>query len=130
MIQYSNPRLAASFTDWPSGRHRTTAHFSIETHPKRGERAVRVTLHPVTGAPSAPKMLTYAKQVRIVDGDDGRTYLLELSMWTHFVTVMRGDMKFQEEVIYDTDERYPALLAMFEMPTTTLQEGTTNVFSE
>ena len=63
--------MTATFTDWPSGSHRTTATFAIERS-GRGERATRVTLHPITGRPSAPKRLTYATKARIVDGDDGK----------------------------------------------------------
>jgi hypothetical protein len=68
MKTYSNPRIAATIENWPHGGKRVTAQFYIEEHPTRGQRAVRVT----TGA---PKKLTFAKQMRIVDGDDGRTYI-------------------------------------------------------
>ena len=122
MIQYSNPRIYTVIDRWPSGTRRTTATFFIETHPTRGERAVRVTIDPKTGRENAPKALTYAKQVRIVDGDDGRTYLLERSLHYRSLTVMRGDMKFQEEYITETDVRYPALLALFEIETVTQKE--------
>jgi hypothetical protein len=104
-IKYSNPRITATIENWPSGSQRVTAHFSIECHPKRGERAVRVT----TGA---PKKLTFARKMRIVDGDDGRTYIAELSIYGH-VTIMRGDMKFQEEVVHDREPRHAELLALF-----------------
>ena len=104
MKTYSNPRLSATIEDWPSGKHRVTAHFAIETT-KRGERGVRTT----TGA---PKTLTYARKARIVDGDDGRTYIAELTLYGH-VSVMRGDFKFQEESIHPGDARYPAALALF-----------------
>ncbi len=67
-MSYSNPRTSAVIPDWPSGSQRVTATFSIEAHPKRGERGVRTT----TGA---PKTLTYARKARIVDGDDGRIYI-------------------------------------------------------
>lgn len=100
---YSNPRMSATIADWPNGSRRVTAVFSIE-QTKRGERGVRTT----TGA---PKMLTYARKARIVDGDDGRTYIAELTL-TH-VTIMRGDMKFQEETIFPDDPRWPAMLALF-----------------
>ena len=113
-LQYSNPRRQATIEGWPYGKYRTTATFAIETHPTRGERAVRVTIDPKTGRPTKPKTLTYARQVRIVDGDDGRTYLLERSRYSGSLSVMRGDMQFQEETVYDTDARYPALLALFD----------------
>lgn len=112
MITYSNPRTFARFIDWPYGSARTACTFTVETHPARGQRAVRVTLHPVTGRPSAPKALTYAPQVRIVDGDDGRTYIVERTAYG-FITVMRSDMKIQEESVHPGDARLPALLALF-----------------
>jgi hypothetical protein len=105
MKTYSNPRMTATIENWPHGSQRVTAQFHIETDPKRGQRAVRVT----TGA---PKKLTFARQMRIVDGSDGRTYIAELSMYGH-ITIMRGDMKYNEETVFERDERYPALLALF-----------------
>lgn len=104
-MTYSNPRMSATIENWPHGAKRVTARFHIETDPKRGQRAVRVT----TGA---PKKLTFARQMRIVDGDDGRTYIAELTMYGH-ITIMRGDMKYNEEVIHERDERYAATRALF-----------------
>lgn len=70
------------------------------------QRGVRTT----TGA---PKKLTYAHQARIVDGSDGRTYIAELSMYGH-VSIMRGDMKLQQEVVFDSDPtRHAALMELF-----------------
>lgn len=106
MTSYSNPRMSATIDNWPSGSQRVTARFDIEVDPKRGERGVRTT----TGA---PKKLTYARKARIVDGDDGRTYIAALSSYGH-VTIKRGDFKYDQETIFDTDARYPALLALFQ----------------
>lgn len=104
MTIYSNPRLRAEIPDWPNGRtQRVTALFTIEQSGK-GERAVRVT----TGA---PKKLTYASKVRIVDGDDGRTYIAELTTYGH-ISIMQGDMKFQHEVIHDSNPRYREIFAL------------------
>lgn len=108
---YSNPRQTAVIENWPYGSMRTTATFTIESDPKRGERAVRVTIDPKTGRPTAPKKLTFAKRMRIVDGDDGRTYILE-DTGSH-LTIMRGDMKYDEEHLFPRDERYADLLALF-----------------
>jgi hypothetical protein len=104
-MTYTNPRMSAIIPEWPSGRHRVTARFEIEQDPKRGERAVRTT-------DGAPKKLTYAKMARIVDGDDGRTYIAEFTMYG-FINIMRGDMKFNEETIHQNDPRYPEVLEMF-----------------
>lgn len=103
-MTYSNPRLAATIPDWPSGSKRVTAKFEIEQTPK-GERAIRTT----TGA---PKKLTYAKMARIVDGDDGLTYIAEFTDYG-FISIMRGDMKIQHEAIFQRDPRYPEVLEVF-----------------
>ena len=102
---YTNPRTEATIENWPGGSNkRVTAVFTIESD-RRGERAVRVT----TGA---PKKLTYARKMRIVDGDDGRTYIAALTAYGH-VSIMRGDMKYSEEAVFENDPRYPALRALF-----------------
>jgi len=105
VLTYSNPRMSAVIPDWPSGRHRVTARFEIEQDPKRGERATRIT-------DGATKKLTYAKLARIVDGSDGRTYIAELSFYG-FVSIMQGNMKFQQEAIFDKDPRFAAALELF-----------------
>ena len=106
MTEYSNPRMSAVIEDWPSGSKWVRATFTIEAVPGRGERGVRVT----TGA---PKKLTYARKARIVDGDDGRTYIAELTSYG-FVSIMRGDFKYQHEAIMSDDRRHPAALALFQ----------------
>lgn len=105
MPNYSNPRNTAIIENWPSGSKQVTATFSIESDPKRGERAVRTT----TGA---PKKLTFARKMRIVDGDDGRTYIAALTDYGH-ITIHRGDMKYHEETVFGHDPRYAALVALF-----------------
>ena len=104
-LTYSNPRMTAVIENWPSGSQRVTARFVIEQDPKRGERAVRTT----TGE---PKKLTYAKLARIVDGSDGRTYIAEFTIYGH-ISIMRGDMKFEHETIFERDPRYAATLEIF-----------------
>jgi hypothetical protein len=112
MITYSNPRLEAVIENWPIGGKRTTATFRIEAKPGKGERATRFTLDPKTGKPSATKVLTYATKARIVDGSDGRTYIIEQSMYD-FISVMRSDMKFTEETIWPRDPRFADITALF-----------------
>jgi hypothetical protein len=104
MKTYSNPRMTATVENWPSGGARVTAYFAIEVDSKRGERAVRET----TGK---PKKLTFARKMRIVDGDDGKTYLMAYTL-SH-ITVWRGDMKYQEETINSSDPRYCEMLKLF-----------------
>lgn len=103
-MTYSNPRMEATIENWPSGHKRVTARFVIEQATK-GERAVRTT-------DGAPKKLTYAKMVRIVDGSDGRTYIAEFTIYGH-ISIMRGDMKFQHESVHPSDPRYADVLELF-----------------
>jgi hypothetical protein len=103
-IKYSNPRMTAIIENWPNGTKRVTARFQIE-QTSRGERAVRIT-------DGAPKKLTFAKLARIVDGDDGRTYIAEFTIYGH-VSIMRGDMKFQQETVHPGDARYAEVLELF-----------------
>jgi hypothetical protein len=112
-MYYSNPRLHAVINDWPYGRDHTTAIFTIERHPTRGERALRTTTDPKTGRPSKPKALTYARNARIVDCDDGRTYILELTPYGS-IRVMKGDMQYQQEYISIGDPRYADVRALFD----------------
>lgn len=105
-MTYSNPRTQATIDNWPSGSRKVTAQFSIEQHPTRGERGVRVT----TGK---PKTLTYARKVRIVDGDDGRIYLAELTHYGQMISIMRGTMDYQHEIIHESDPRHAEVLALF-----------------
>jgi hypothetical protein len=105
-LTYSNPRMTATIEDWPGGRNkRVTARFEIEQDAKRGERAVRTT-------DGAPKKLTFAKLARIVDGSDGRTYIAEYTSYG-FIKIMKGDMKFQHETIFENNPRYAQALELF-----------------
>ena len=105
-MTYSNPRMQATIDNWPSGRQTVIARFYVETHPKRGQRGCRVT----TGK---PKTLTFARAVRIVDGDDGRIYFAELDRFSNNILIMRGTMDFQQEYITQNDSRHTELFAMF-----------------
>ena len=109
MTNYSNPRVHAEIPDWPSGARRVKAVFYVEQTPK-GERAVRIT----TGA---PVKLTFARRMRIVDGDDGRTYIVR-DHGHGMVSVFRGDMKYEHETAHfhgggATNTRYLELMGLF-----------------
>jgi hypothetical protein len=110
-LTYSNPRIEAVIENWPSGSLRTTATFRIEAN-NRGERATRTTINPKNGRVSAPKLLTYATKMRIVDGSDGRTYIAALTAFGH-ISVFQSNMQFQQEAIFDRDPRYADILALF-----------------
>lgn len=105
MTTYSNPRMSAAIENWPSGSRRVTAMFIIEQDEKHGERAVRVT----TGA---PKKITFSRKARIVDGNDGKTYIARLSDYGH-ISIMRGDMKIEHETVFERDPRYNEIRSLF-----------------
>ena len=123
-MNYSNPRMAVEINNWPFGRQKTTANFSVEKCPRTGrERAVRVTVNPKTGKPCTPKKQTYAKRVRFVDGSDGRLYVLEDNTDYGHLTVMEGNLDFHSETIYggrangsygSKDPRFDEMFALFE----------------
>jgi hypothetical protein len=107
MTEYSNPRMSAIVTNWPSGGKRVTAKFEIERDAKRGERGVRTT----TGK---RKKLTYGRAARVVDGDDGRTYVAVQAAHFGFITIFRGDFKYAAETIFPDDSRYTAVRKPFD----------------
>ena len=85
MITFTNPRLSATFTDWPlGGSKRGTCVFTVTHKPGKGWRFERVT----TGK---PKCSTYGGLGAIVDGSDGRTYLLQKAGAFDFIKIMRSD---------------------------------------
>ncbi len=113
-MKYSNPRMHAVVENWPHGALRTTATFNVETHPRTGmQRATRTTVDPKRGGTSKPKLGVYAPRVRIVDGDDGRTYIASLTMYRS-ISVTQGNMQYQAEHIDVGSPRYAEALALFE----------------
>lgn len=88
MLTFSNPRRSATFDDWPLGRDkRGPCAFAVEPHPKRGERVSRTTY-------GKPKFTTYAERFVIVDGSDGKTYLLAYSSrYGESVRVVSSDLE-------------------------------------
>lgn len=102
---YSNPRTTATIHDWPMGSgKRGTAVFQIERGTK-GERATRIT----TGK---PKKLTFAEKMLIVDGSDGRTYIVEETQYG-FYSIWQSNMKFQEESIHPGNPRFEMVRNLF-----------------
>jgi len=96
MIQLTNPRTEATIENWPYGRKQVTANFEVEAN-KRGERVKRTT----TGK---PKATTYYAKCRIVDGDDGRTYVLAQTEFGQIVLIP-GTLK-TTEYFYSDSEAY------------------------
>ena len=101
MITFRNPRLLAEFDDWPIGRNdRGRCVFKVESKEssarKIGQagrnlwRVSRTTTNRL-GAWCKPKCSTWSGQAAIVDGSDGRTYVLQIAQGYGFVKVMRHD---------------------------------------
>lgn len=111
-MNYSNPVTDLTVNDWPYGRNRVTAIFSVEDNNGK-QRAVRVTQNP-KGGWNKPKKMTYAKQVLFVTGEDDKTYILELTEYG-FISVMQSNFKYQQEAIHDNDPRYADLVKFFEV---------------
>lgn len=85
-LTFSNPRLAASFSDWPmGGSRRGNCKFAVEHNPKRGYRISRTT------AGHNPKITTFGGKVAIVDGSDGKTYIVQHAGQFEFINVWRSD---------------------------------------
>ena len=76
MLPFSNPRLVAEFDDWPSGQHRVRCRFQVLPCDRYGVRVSRTTTNPA-GKWNKPKLTTAAGPSAIVDGADGRTYVLQ-----------------------------------------------------
>jgi hypothetical protein len=111
MTQYSNPRKSATIVDWPIGGNlRGEAVFLVESN-KRGERCTRTT-EKRDGTRSKPKAGIYHDACRIVDGDDGKTYILGLSRGYGQIGVMQGNLKFAHESFHQGDERFSEVLAL------------------
>ena len=114
-MQYSNPRLRAAIQGWPSGRYdKTVALFVINRDAKRGERCERVT-EKLNGSLSKPKLGIYAPITRIMDGDDGKTYIVSLTEYGS-ISVMQGNLKYSEEYISDGDTRFAGLVDLLRQP--------------
>jgi hypothetical protein len=106
-MKYSNPRLVAEFNDWPiGGTHRGQCKFEVEpAKPGKGVRISRTTTDKY-GRWCKPKVTTYGGPAAIVDGADGKTYVLQMRMgntvciWEHslqYTTYIRaGDPEFAE----------------------------------
>lgn len=84
MIKFTNPRLAATFSDWPlGGSKRGRCNFIGDKHPKRGVRIGRQTTGKI-------KFTTYHPKMAIVDGSNGRTYILATTAYG-FITIIRSN---------------------------------------
>ena len=122
MVTFSNPRLRAEFADWSlGGSKRGRCVFHVERHDKRGWRFVRTTTES-TGRVNKPKKETYGGKAAIVDGSDGKTYLIQFAGIYDFITIRRHDFMCADPkviggdhaVFPEKDERYNTLKDLIE----------------
>lgn len=84
MITFSNPRVEAVIENYPlGGSKRGPMKFWFERHPKRGQRICRQSTGKV-------KTATFALMGAIVDGSDGKTYVIQCN-YSGFITVYASD---------------------------------------
>lgn len=104
-ITFSNPRLRAEFSDWPiGGSRRGKCVFNIEHKAGKGHRLTRVTENPKTGGWYKPQVNTYGGEAAIVDGSDGRTYVLQRAQGYSFIYIWRSDL-FQGGTVHPSEDR-------------------------
>lgn len=83
-MQFSNPRLSKVIEDYPSGGKRVACTYQVKNDYKKGYRVSRVT----TGK---PKYTTFSGPACIVDGDNGKTYILRVISQIGCIDVLRWD---------------------------------------
>ncbi len=108
-LTFSNPRTLAEFNDWPlGGNKRGRCVFKVERN-KRGYRVSRQT----TGK---PKFDTYGGLVAIVDGSNGKTYILQVATPFKFIKISRSDFMNAAEAnggsVHETDPDYQPLMEL------------------
>jgi len=109
-ITFSNPRRLATIQNWPNGgRHRCTARFEVESHPRLGERVTRRTTKKDGATWNKPKHTTYAFRFAIVDGSDGETHLLSASGCFNAITIWSSDCQHIVGRIWPPDSRHTEL---------------------
>lgn len=125
MLTFINPRLEAKFEDWPiGGSNRGQCVFKAECGGNKGWRVTRTTTDK-NGRWCKPKADTYATRVAIVDGDDGKTYILKYAGSYDHITINRHDFmnagEFKEYYAAQGTPRFDELMALI------VQAGITTV---
>lgn len=90
MVTFRNPRQSADFDNWPSGGVLVQCQFRVHGDAKKGWRVEKRTTDK-HGRWCKPKLSTYGGKAAIVDGSDGKTYILQVIDLYGFVKIMRHD---------------------------------------
>jgi len=107
---YTNPRLHVEYTDWPiGGSNRGKCVFWVES--KKGQCRIGRKTTNKHGEWCKPKYTIYGGPCAIVDGNDGRTYLLRHAGAFKFITVSRSDF-YDHETVHADNPRLVELLAL------------------
>jgi len=121
MLTYSNPRLVAEFNDWPiGGSQRGQCKFEVQAaDPRTAKTRVARTTTNKAGQWCKPKLTTYVALACIVDGSDGRTYILGWIPEYESIRVQRSDFMDQEHSYKDSQKpeeqaRFAELMALIE----------------
>lgn len=116
-MKYSNPRLTAEIDDFPiGGGHRGKCVFKVEDGGKKGFRVSRTTVNR-HGGWNNPKYSTYGGRAAIVDGEDGKTYIIRHVHHYDAIDIMRHDlMNALEGTVFHSSNpaRYAELTALIE----------------
>ncbi len=107
-LVFINPRTVAEFDDWPSGAHRVKCKFYMESN-KRGLRILRQT-QDKHGRWCKPKTTSYSGPAAIVDGSDGRTYILQFAAAYGFIKIWSHDFMDAFEAVFEACPRHAELL--------------------
>lgn len=107
-MKFSNPRTKVTIDNWPFGKKRVFCRFEIEKNSK-GQRILRMTENKTSNGWNKPKMTTYGRKAAIVDGDDGKTYILMLVKDFDMIQIILGTMK-SSRYVHAEDPEYDELL--------------------
>ena len=103
MVTFSNPRLHAVIEDYPlGGNKRGPCKFDVEFKKGKGWKFFRTT----TGKPKST--IAYGGRACIVDGSDGRTYLIQHGGIYDAVTIYASDMKNPDPKVLGCDHYVPS----------------------
>lgn len=112
MMTFSNPRTVAEFNDWPIGsNHRGYCRFEVET--KKGKQRVSRVTADKNGRLCKPKCTTYYEKTIIVDGSDGRTYVLGLTFYG-FISVEESNLRYTTPLHPEEGQRFVEAKALFD----------------
>lgn len=88
MITFSNPSLNKEFDNWPSGGKLVDCVFIVQKKKDAYRVEKRTTKN---GVWCKPKVTTYGGKMAIVDGSDGKTYILQRTIYNEAIRVSSHD---------------------------------------